>query len=65
MNKNKFFGRRKWIFQQDGATIHTTKENMKWLSENVPEFIDKKDWPGSSPDLNVIECLEYITEPSL
>jgi hypothetical protein len=25
------FGHRRWFFMQDGATAHTTEENLKWL----------------------------------
>ncbi len=40
-------------FQQDGAPVHTCKLVTKWLAESRIELI--KDWPGNSPDLNVIE----------
>ena len=39
-------------FQQDGAPVHTAKIVKKWLSEKNIKLLD---WPGSSPDLNVIE----------
>ena len=40
------------IFQQDGAPVHTARIVKNWLSE---KNIDLLVWPGSSPDLNVIE----------
>ena len=39
-------------FQQDGAPVHTAKIVKTWLSEKNIKVLD---WPGSSPDLNVIE----------
>ena len=39
-------------FQQDGAPVHTAKIVKKWFSEKNIKLLD---WPGSSPDLNVIE----------
>lgn len=51
-----------FIFQQDGASSHTANNVQKWLSntENVPNFIDKHDWPGNSPDMNPIENMWAI-----
>lgn len=43
---------KKFTFQQDGATCHTSKSSMEW-------FASKKwtvsSWPSNSPDLNPIE----------
>ena len=46
------------IFQQDGATAHTSKLAQAWLQERMPRFIPKKDWPPNSPDLN--PCDYYL-----
>ena len=44
---------RKYYFQQDGATPHTSNLVQNWLSEKFGEkFLDKKKWPPRSPDLN-------------
>lgn len=44
-------------FQHDGAPAHTAKKVQNWLNgwldENDCTLL--KDWPGNSPDLNVIE----------
>lgn len=44
--------RRGFIFQQDGAKIHTSKETMKWLKKKK---ITTPKWPPKSPDLSPIE----------
>jgi hypothetical protein len=37
---------KKYYFQQDGATPHTTNVVQSWLSEKFgKKFIDKKMWP--------------------
>ena len=40
-------------FQQDGAPCHGTKAVKAWLKQNKISLLDP--WPGSSPDLNIIE----------
>ena len=47
-----------WLFQQDGAPAHTAKINQEWLSNNIPDFFNKDEWPPSSPDLN--PCDYYL-----
>lgn len=43
-----------YIFQQDGASIHTSRQTRKWLGD---QNIDVLSWPSLSPDLNPIENL--------
>lgn len=40
-------------FQQDGAPCHGTRAVKTWLEEEKYELLGP--WPGSSPDLNIIE----------
>uniref|UniRef100_A0A8R1EFP7 DDE_3 domain-containing protein n=1 Tax=Caenorhabditis japonica TaxID=281687 RepID=A0A8R1EFP7_CAEJA len=40
------------VFQQDNASIHTSKEAMGWLTS---KGINVLDWPAYSSDLNPIE----------
>ena len=35
-----------WWYVQDGATAHTANITQDWLSDNVPNFIYARDWPG-------------------
>ena len=44
-----------FIFQQDGATSHTSRITQEHLNANMPEFIGKDDWPPQSPDLNPMD----------
>jgi hypothetical protein len=52
----RIFGRRPWLFQQDGDPKHTSDLVQNWLQQHV-RFIPKGDWPANSPDLNPIENL--------
>ena len=45
-------GKGSWIFQQDGASSHTSIKTRNWLRSKC-RFIQK--WPPNSPDLNPIE----------
>lgn len=46
------------VFQQDGAPVHTAKKVKSWIGQQNIEILD---WPGSSPDLNVIEnCWQVL-----
>jgi transposase len=44
-----------FVFQQDGAPAHTSKQTQDWLQQNCPEFIGKEEWPPNSPDLNPLD----------
>ena len=48
----KVFGNRPFIFQDDNATPHSSRQTNNWKTENgIPKF----NWPAQSPDLNIIE----------
>ena len=47
-------GGRKWIFQHDNASVHTSGETKSWLARNRVKTLE---WPSISPDLNPIENL--------
>ena len=40
-------------FQLDGAPCHGTRAVKTWLAQEKYELLEP--WPGSSPDLNIIE----------
>lgn len=44
-----------FIFQQDGAPAHRSKQTVAFLRGNVPEFIEPENWPPNSPDLNPVD----------
>lgn len=43
-----------WIFQQDNASIHASKETTAWFSN---KNVNIMKWPAQSSDLNPIENL--------
>lgn len=52
---NSLFGSRDWIFQQDGATSHTSNVSQNWCKNNFKIFLNKTHWPANSPDLNPLD----------
>lgn len=52
---SQFPKRNMGILMQDGATAHTAKATMKVIKEGFNSVWT--DWPGNSPDFNVIEHL--------
>jgi transposase len=48
----QYFKKCRFIFQQDGASVHTAHGVQEFLkSQNIPVL----EWPPHSPDLNIIE----------
>lgn len=50
--EEKRVGKPSYIFQEDNAPVHTSRETYSWKREN---HINTMNWPPQSPDLNVIE----------
>ena len=44
-----------FIFEQDGAPAHTSRQAQEFLMVNAPDFIGKDEWPPNSPDLNPLD----------
>jgi len=44
-----------FVFQQDGAPAHRSRHTVAYLQSHVPEFIEPKNWPPNSPDLNPVD----------
>ena len=40
------------------APAHTAKISQDWLSSKIPGFLNRDEWPSSSPDLN--PCDYYL-----
>jgi len=51
----RLFGTEKYIYQQDGATCHTSKKSSGWCRRNLYNYVKKQDWPANSPDLNPLD----------
>ena len=45
----------RFIFQQDGAPAHRSRQTVAFLRENAPEFIEPENCPPNSPDLNPVD----------
>ena len=51
----RLFKGEKYVFQQDGASCHTSKKSQEWCSRNFDYFLEKDKWPPNSPDLNPLD----------
>ncbi len=54
LNDTLFKGQH-WIFQQDSAPTHKSKQCQDWLANNVPAFISAGDRKSDSSDLNSLD----------
>jgi len=44
-----------FVFQQDGATSHTSQMTINVLNNEVPCFIRSDQWPANSPDISPLD----------
>ena len=44
-----------FLFQQDGAPVHTSNSTQSWLRNNISDFVSKEEWSPYSPDLNPMD----------
>ena len=49
---NQVTGGRSWVWQQDSAPAHKSKETQAWIQKECYDFVP---WPPSSPDLNPLD----------
>ena len=46
---------RPWVWQQDLASAHKSKETQTWLQKECYNFVPFSHWPSSSSDLNPLD----------
>ena len=52
---NQVAGGRSWVWQQDSAPAHKSKETQVWLQKECYNFVPCSHWPPSYTDLNPLE----------
>ena len=65
---NQVAGGRPWVWQQDSAPAHKSKETQVWLQKECYDFVHVSHWPLSSSDLNLLDYFiwwyEMVGSPS-
>ena len=57
---NQAVGDIPWVWQQDSAPVHKSKESQTWLQKECYDFVFFSHWPPSSPDLNPAGLLRLV-----
>ena len=52
---NQVASGRPWMWQQELAPAHKSKETQAWLQNECYDFVPFFHWPPSSPDLNPLD----------
>ena len=52
---NQVAGGRPWVWLQDLAPAHKSKETKAWLQKYCYDFVPFSHWPPSSPDLKPLD----------
>ena len=55
---NQVAGGRPWVWQQDSAPAHKSKETQAWLQKECYDFVPFSHWPPSSPELNPLDYFD-------
>ena len=58
--RSEICGKDHYVFQQDGAPVHTANIVEVWCRENLTDFLDKTLWPSSSPYLNPLDFYAWL-----
>src|SRR6218665_3760986 len=48
-----------FVFPQDGALAHRSRDTISFLERKAPEFNFPTVWPPNSPDLNPVVAVDY------
>ena len=56
---NQVAGGRPWVWQQDSAPAHKSKETQAWLQKECYDFVPFSHWTPSSPDLNPLDYFVF------
>ena len=57
---NQVAGGRPWVWQQDSAPAHKSKETQAWLQKECYDFVPFPHWPPSSSDLNLLDYFVWL-----
>ena len=52
---NQVASGRPWVWQQNTAPAHKSKETQGWLQKECYDFVPFSNWPPSSPDRNPLD----------
>lgn len=44
-----------YVFMQDDTPAHTSQVTQNWCKHQLHDFLEKTEWPPSSPDLNPMD----------
>ena len=61
---NQVAGGRPWVWQQDLAPAHKSKETQAWLQKECYDFVPFSNWPPSSSDLNLLDYFGHTSRTS-
>ena len=56
---NQVAGGRPWVWQQDSASAHKSKQTQAWLQKECYDFVPFSHWPPSSSDLNPLDSFVW------
>ena len=56
---NQMAGGKPWVWQQDSAPTHKSKETQAWLQKECYDFVLFSHCPSSSLDLNLLDYLVW------